>query len=96
MNLKPGDILAVDTGSPVGWLIKIGAWFRHQDSKHDHIVIYTHTLPDGRRIGLEARPGGVGWVDLKDYAEVSWVSNVDQPKTDQQRDFIVRNARLCC
>jgi hypothetical protein len=93
VNLLPGDILAVDTRSPIGLLIKFGAWLRHQDFKHDHIVIYTHTLPDGRQIGLEARPGGVGWVDLKDYNEVSWVSNAEQPKTLAQRDFIVTNAK---
>ena len=93
MNLLPGDILAVDTRSPMGWFIKFGAWLRHQDFKHDHIVIYTHTLPDGARMGIEARPGGVGWVDLKEYKEVAWVSNAEQPKTLAQRDFIVRNAK---
>lgn len=93
--LRPGDILAVNTHSFWGWFIRLGAWLRGQDSKHDHIVVIYGRDEVGVLRGLEARPGGVGWVNVtRDYDHAYFVANVGQPKTEEQRTFIAENAKL--
>lgn len=89
-EVRPGDVLAVDTGTSagnvairVGWLLKRRDW-----SWANHCVI-AHHWTAGVFWGIEGRPGGVGWVDLtaRDWRHLS--HNADQPKSDDQR------ARVC-
>lgn len=52
----------------------------------NHVVVVHHRDAAGVLWGIEARPGGVGWVDMTRYAASSWsVSNAEQPKSDAQR-----------
>jgi hypothetical protein len=95
ITLLPGDILAVNTHSFWGRFIRLGAWLRGQDAGHDHIVIVYGRDDEGVLWGIEARPNGVGWVPIeKEYDKRSFVANVGQEKTQEQRDFIATNARL--
>ncbi|MCW2901845.1 MAG: hypothetical protein JWO67_4110 [Streptosporangiaceae bacterium] len=93
MNVGVGDVLAVKTGGIGGALIRFGAWLRGLPHGINHVVIAHHLDDKGALIGLEGRPGGVGWVDMRDYlASPATVSNADQPKTDEQRYTVAKHA----
>lgn len=93
-RLKVGDVLAVNTGNDFGaFLIRLGAALRNKPNLDNHIAVMTGRDPLGRPIGVEARPGGVGLVDLIRYNNSYLITNVDQPKTDAQRGQIADLAR---
>jgi hypothetical protein len=84
--IKPGDIVVVSQGK--GWtsrLIRIGSALRGQANAANHVAImhhYTGQVP----WGVEGRPGGVGWVDMRKYlSNKRIVTNAAQPKSDAQR-----------
>lgn len=83
--LLPGDVLCVDTGSFWGRWIKLGGWLSRTGGHCDHVVVVHHEDLAGNLWGVEGRPGGVGWVELRrcTYRLVS--SNARQPKTPDQR-----------
>lgn len=88
-----GDVLAVATDGPAAKLIRLGAWLRGLPHGVNHVVIAHHVNDQGVMIGLEGRPGGVGWVDMRNYlASPATVDNREQPKTDEQRYTIAKNA----
>ncbi len=83
----PGDVLTVwDPRRPLpAWLIRAGGWLRgHWRNRSNHVVMVHHKDEAGTWWGIEGRPGGVGWVDLAQYAHIT-SSNAAQPKTDAQR-----------
>jgi cell wall-associated NlpC family hydrolase len=87
------DVLAVRTGGIGGWLIRLGAQLRGLPCGINHIVIAHHVNGNGRWIGLEGRPGGVGWVDMTNYlASPATVDNREQPKTEAQRYLVAKAA----
>lgn len=86
-ELEPGDVIAVNTGAFWGRIIRLGGLL-HGDGSTDHVVIVHHIDADGTRWGIEGRPGGVGWVDLTTCTYRIVSSNLDQPKTDADRQFI--------
>lgn len=81
-ELKPGDVLAVRTPGIPGELIRIGEEMSGKPGLESHIAMMHHWL-DGVPWGLEGRPGGVGWADLRGYlASPFTVSNAGQPGRD--------------
>lgn len=91
--LKPGDVVAVRTGGFAGEMIRWGAALRGWPNLDNHIVIVDSVQDNGIIVGVEGRPGGVGRVDVSRYfTGVNGdftVANVDQPKTDDQRNTVV-------
>ncbi|MGZ4621495.1 MAG: hypothetical protein ACXVGF_04595 [Blastococcus sp.] len=93
MNINVGDVLAVRTGGIGGWAIRLGAALRGLPHSVNHVVIAHHVDDQGRWIGLEGRPGGVGWVEMTDYlASPATVDNREQPKTEAQRYLVAKAA----
>jgi hypothetical protein len=87
------DVLAVRTGGIGGWAIRLGAQLRGLPHSVNHIVIAHHVNEHGRWIGLEGRPGGVGWVDMTRYLQSpATVDNREQPKTESQRYLVAKAA----
>lgn len=92
--IQPGDVLVVRTPATTwrhriaGRLIRFGAALRDQANLNDHVIVAHHADTAGTLWAIEARPGGVGWVDVAELAEGHLLSNVDQPKTDVQRQQV--------
>ena len=92
-TLLPGDVVLVRTNGLAGLLIRFGAALLDRPNVHNHVAIVSHRDEAGTLWGVEARPGGVGWVDMANYvADVYTISNAEQPKTDAQRAAIVQAA----
>lgn len=84
--LRPGDVLAVrSTGAPAE-LIRVGEELAGKPGLENHIAIMHH-YTGGVPWGLEGKPGGVGWVDLRGYVASPWtLNNCAQPgRSDGQR-----------
>lgn len=80
--LKPGDVLAVRTSGPFGEIIRVGEELAGKPGLDNHVAIMHHWDGDVPW-GLEGRPGGVGWVDLRAYlASPYTVTNIGQPGRD--------------
>lgn len=89
--LKPGDVLAVRTGGLAGKLIRLGEAFGDKPNTANHIAVMHHWLGDVPW-GLEGRPAGVGWVDLRSYlASPFTVNNCGQPGRDDAHRKVVAN-----
>lgn len=88
-----GDVLVVATGNSVAAkLIRIGEVLRGQTSLDNHVVVVHHQT-DGVWWGIEGKPGGVGWADVRRYlANPRTTSNVDQPKSSGQRNHVADSA----
>ena len=90
---QPGDVLLVRTGGFAGRLIRLGAALRDEPNLVNHVAVVSHTDKAGTLWCLEGRPGGVGWRDAGDYLASRWtVTNAAQPKTETQRQLVVRGA----
>lgn len=91
--LGPGDVVATaGKGFWIGW-IKFQALLTGKPALVNHVVVVSHRDASGTLWGIEARPGGVGWVDMSTWDKKAYaVSNHDQPKTEQQRAKIVESA----
>jgi hypothetical protein len=88
-----GDVIAVRTGGIGGWFIRLGARLRGLPHSVNHVLIVHHLDEQGRWVGLEGRPGGVGWVDCTDYIKSpATVDNREQPKTEAQRYLVAKAA----
>lgn len=92
--LKPGDILAVRSPGLAGELIRIGEELDGKPGLDNHIAFMHHWLGDVPW-GLEGRPGGVGWVDLRAYiASPFTLNNCGQPgRTDEARQRVAARAK---
>lgn len=90
----PGDIILTRNVSIWARLIRFGAALRDQPDVWNHVIVVSHTDASGTLWGVEGRPGGAGWVDLRATLANRWtISNIDQPKTDQQRAGVVAVAK---
>ncbi len=68
-DLKPGDVVAVDTGNAIGEdLIRLGELLDGTPAPANHVVIVHHRDRAGTLWGIEGRPGGVGFVDMAKYS----------------------------
>lgn len=80
----PGDVLAVWTGDGLTQdLIRVGEALEGKPAVANHVVIVTHQDQQGRWIGIQGRPGGVGVADCTPYlSDPRTMSNHAQPKPD--------------
>jgi hypothetical protein len=92
--LKPGDVLAVRSPGLAGELIRIGEELEGKPGLDNHIAVMHHWL-GAVPWGLEGKPGGVGWVDLRAYiAGPFTVNNCAQPgRSDAQRATVADAAK---
>ena len=92
--IGPGDVLAVRSTGWTSRLIRLGAALLDRPNTVNHIAIVSHLDGNHRWQAIEARPGGVGWVDATRYLNNPWtVSNAEQPKDLEQRNDVVRAAK---
>lgn len=89
MDLQPGQVMAVRVGS--GWtsrLIRFGACCRDKPNIDNHCAVVHHQDSKGVWWGLEGRPGGVGWIDLRRYLKDPYtVINTEQPLNGKGGDI---------
>ncbi len=92
--LKPGDLLLTRSRTGMaGRLIRFGALLTGQVEAWNHVCAFHHIDPAGTPWGIEGRPGGVGWVDIRHYIkDPHTLTNVGQPKTDEQRQIVTSGA----
>ena len=83
----PGDVVC--TRNPKGWparLIRLGAALKDKPNTVNHVIVVHHRDDAGVMWGIEGRPGGVGWVDMRTAMAGAYTThNADQPKTPEQR-----------
>jgi hypothetical protein len=81
---QPADILAVRTPGLAATLIRFGEALSGKPSLDNHIVLVHHQDQQGRWWGIEGRPGGVGWCDIRPYlASRQTVNNCAQSRPGQ-------------
>jgi hypothetical protein len=86
--VQPGDILAVRGGGLTGDAIRLSAAIDGEPNLDAHIAV-VHHMTAGVTWVIEARPGGVGWRDARNYLTSGYtVTNTAQPKTDTQRTLV--------
>jgi len=59
----------------------------------NHVIIVHHKQPNGDWIGLEGKPGGVGWINItqrKVLKSPYSLTNAQQPKTEESRFLIAK------
>ena len=68
LEVGPGDVLAVlASDNFFSRLVRFAARISGKTDLVDHVVIVTHQDEQGRWIGIEGRPGGVGSCDITHY-----------------------------
>lgn len=91
-KLKPGDVVVVEMGI---WIIRVLIWIqavltgKAKFRRDGHVIVVSHVDDAGRLWGIEGRPGGVGWADLSKRDGKYGLSNWEQPKSTEDREFIV-------
>jgi hypothetical protein len=91
--MLPGDLLLTRSEHWTSWLIRLGAALMGKPNMRNHVIVVSHRDEAGTLWGIEGRPGGVGWRALDDELTARWtLSNADQPKTDAQRELVVKGA----
>lgn len=94
MILDVGDIVVVRDNSWAGFMIRLGAALRNKPNLGNHVAIMHH-YTDGVPWGIEGRPGGVGWVDMRKYLSSKWtVSNSAQPINVGQANLIAKTCEV--
>lgn len=87
-----GDIIC--TRNPKGWpayLIRLGAAILDKPNTVNHVIVAHHVDEAGTFWGVEGRPGGVGWVDMRRALKAPYtLTNAAQPKTLEQRLAIAK------
>lgn len=85
-EIDVGDVLVTRGGSWPQWLVRIGAAMLDQSNLVDHVAVVSHRDDAGTWWVIEGKPGGVGYVDARNYlANRYTVNNALQPKTPEQR-----------
>ena len=85
----PGDVLAVWSGSsPWDNLIRAGEALRGLPAVANHVIVVTHQDTQGRWIGIQGQPGGVGLADCTQVLSSSYTrSNHAQLRLDDRRQY---------
>lgn len=92
-GIDVGDVLTVRTNGWAAAVIRLGERLCRKPNLDNHVVIAHHIDAHGTPWGIEGRPGGVGWADLRHYlASPNTRHNAAQPKTDAQRAEIAAHA----
>ena len=91
--LKPADILAIRTSGLAADLIQLGEGLSGKPNLSNHIAVMHHWSGDVPW-GLEGRPGGVGWRDLRAYiGHPLLLNNCGQPdRSDEARGLVCARA----
>jgi hypothetical protein len=90
-QLKPGHVFVVRSAGFSGRMIRWGACLRDKPNLGNHVAGFHHWT-DGVPWGIEGRPGGVGWVDMRRYFNSKlMMSNIYQPLTDPVSDALAHN-----
>lgn len=86
-GLDIGDVLCTRGGDGFFTrMIRFGAALLGKPNTINHVAIFMGPGADGKPRVIEARPGGVGWLDAAKYVRDPWtVDNRKQPKTVEQR-----------
>jgi hypothetical protein len=91
-KLLPGDVVVVKMGN---WILHALIWIQALLSmksfkyvNYGHVAVVDHRDDEGRLWGIEARAGGIGWVNLDQYSGAYGLSNAEQPKTEELRSKI--------
>lgn len=91
---QPGDVLLTRGSAWTSRLIRFGAALLGKPNVRNHVIVFTHYDELGIPQGIEARAEGAGDIDLRHTLRSRWLlTNVDQPKTPQQRELIVEAVR---
>lgn len=78
-TLVPGTVFCTRSEGKAGKLIRAGAALLDEPNLHNHVALFHHWT-EAVPWGLEGRPGGVGWVDMRKYvADKHTVDNRVQP-----------------
>lgn len=89
-----GDVIC--TRNPRGipaFLIRLGAALLDRPNTVNHVIIVHHYDEAGTLWGIEGRPGGVGYIDVRKALKNPYtISNASQPKTEEQRFIIAKAA----
>lgn len=98
MQVAPGDVLAVLDGNGIfSKLIRFAERLQHKPDTTDHVVIVTHQDAQGRWMGIQGEPGGVGVCEISQFFDGRPVrSNHDQPRpndADQVQKFLALCAK---
>lgn len=92
-ELRPGDVVAVPLGNRwLGFVVWLQALFTMKSNvygRYGHIAVYHHEDAAGRKWAIEAAPHGIGWRDISSWDGHFGLTNVNQPKTDEQRGKII-------
>lgn len=96
-ELNVGDVLAVGTAGWAADVIRLGEDIGGKPSPANHVVIVHHVDAAARWWGICGQPGGVGWVDIRQYTrggELAQAGNSDAalPRTHQQREQVAAAA----
>jgi hypothetical protein len=87
--LQPGDVVLTRSKGWAGWIIRLGAALLDRPNVRNHVAVVHHEDASGTLWGIEGKPGGVGWVDMRAYMrDRVTLDNADQPKTLHQRALI--------
>jgi len=94
-TVNVGDVVCTREGK--WWIsgaIRLGAKLLGLPSFVNHVIIVHHfDNVTNRWIGIEGRPGGVGWVDLTDrLVQPLTNANTEQPKREEHRYLIAKAA----
>jgi hypothetical protein len=74
-------------------MIRLRAGLLDQPNLVNHVIIVHHQQKNGDWIGLEGKPGGVGWINLTQRRVLKSpyvLANNEQPKTEDQRFLIAK------
>lgn len=94
-QIDVGDVVCTREGK--WWIsgaIRVGATLLGLPAYVNHVIIVHHyDTVTGRWIGIEGKPGGVGWCDLTDRLKAPLTNaNNRQPKTEDQRYLVAKAA----
>lgn len=97
-GLKPGDVLCIADNTKAGYFIRLRGklpWMRRRTplsgGKFSHVAVVMHTDKFGLPWGIEGKPSNVEFVELTKYLkDPDTLSNRNQPKTDEQRQSVVK------
>lgn len=92
--LKPGDVLAVRGAGWPAEIIRVGEELSGKPGLDNHVAVMHHWRGDVPW-GLEGKPGGVGWADLRAYAASPYtLNNCAQPgRADAMRTQVAAEAQ---
>src|SRR6202012_1567327 len=92
--LKPGDVLLVHGSGVFGELIRLGSALANKPNLDGHVCFMHHWDAQGIPWGIEGRPGGVGYADMRPYINDPYMlNNCGQPgRSDNDRVLAASDA----